>query len=219
MALGHMKSLTLLHRTFRRLPWKSRLHILGRYLTCPFLRTLDVIPRGARVLDIGAGHGTYAGLIAEARDARVIAVEPDLRKALFPIRHPNVQFVASFDDGIRGEFDVIVVYDVIYRLAASERDALFERVRDRLRPGGIFVLKDLDPEHRLKHGWNRLQEKISDRFLGLTIGEGFNIESRGTIERRMRKLGFEEFTAKRVDAGYLHAHILYTARRPVQSRL
>ena len=209
-----VRALRLLHHTFHQHPPGQRVHILGRFLTAPFLRTIDVIPQGARVLDIGSGHGTYPRLIAEERASEVIAVEPDLRKTLTAFRHPRVRFVCGFDDCVRGQFDAIVIYDVIYRLPPEERDRLFARVFERVRPGGLFVLKDLDPSSRLKWQWNRMQESIMDRFFGLTIGEGFYIDSREGIAGRMERAGFVDFEWKRVDAFYPHAHIIYTARRP-----
>lgn len=213
MAIGWFRGLSILRQTFRGFPAGQQLHIYGRYLTAPFTRTLDVIPAGARVLDIGAGHGTYPRLIAEERAASVVAVEPDLRKTLIAFRHPKVRFVAGFDDAIRGSFDVIVVYDVIYRLPPEQRDALFERIHDRLRPGGLFVLKDLDPSNRLKWTWNRIQETISDAVFHLTIGEGFYIDTPQQIAGRMSRAGFVDFQMQHVDFGYPHAHIIYTARK------
>jgi SAM-dependent methyltransferase len=216
MSLGYLRALTLLHRTFQHYPAGARVHILGRFLTAPFLRTLDVIPIGSRVLDIGAGHGTYPRLIAEERAAFVVAVEPDLRKTLIAFRHPRIRFVTGYDDCIRGQFDVVVIYDVIYRLDPEQRDALFKRVFERVRPGGLFVLKDLDPRNRLKWTWNRIQETISDSIFGLTIGEGFYIDTPDQIADRMARAGFGDFQLRRVDRGYPHAHVIYTSRRPME---
>ena len=213
MPFGLVRALRLLHNTFRHHPPGQRIHILGRFLTAPFLRTVDVIPQGSRVLDIGSGHGTYPRLIVEERAREVIAVEPDLRKTLLAFRHPKIRFVCGFDDCIRGQFDVVVIYDVIYRLPPEERDKLFQRVHERLKPGGLFVLKDLDPSNRLKWQWNRFQETVMDRFFGLTIGEGFYIDTRDEIGARMASAGFADFEWKRVDAWYPHAHIVYTARK------
>ena len=214
MPIGYLRALRLLHRTFASYPATQRLHILGRFLTAPFLRTLDVIPEGARVLDIGSGQGSYPRLIVEERAREVIAVEPDLRKTLIGFQHPKVRWVAGFDDCIRGTFDVIVIYDVIYRLDTASRDALFARCFERVRPGGLFILKDLDPSNRWKHTWNRIQETISDAVFHLTIGEGFHIETREEVAARMARTGFVDFEWERVDRGYPHAHIIYTARRP-----
>ncbi len=214
MSLGLLRALRLLHHTFRHHPAGQRVHILGRFLTAPFLRTLEVIPAGSRVLDIGSGHGTYPRLIVEERARQVIAVEPDIRKMLTAFRHPRVRFVCGFDDCIRGRFDVIVVYDVIYRLPPDERDRLFRRIHDRVKPGGLFVLKDLDPSRRLKWQWNRLQETVMDRFFGLTIGEGFYIDTREAIGERMARAGFTDFRWEHVDFLYPHAHVVYTGRKP-----
>ena len=212
MPLGTIQALRLLHQTFRHHPPTQRVHILGRFLSAPFMRTLDVIPPGARVLDIGAGHGTYARLIAEARSANVVALEPDLRKALAAYKHPNVRFVAGFDDCIRGTFDVVVLYDVLYRIPPSQRDALFARIHERVKPGGAFILKDIDPSRRVKFRWNLLQERIAD-ILGLSHGEQFTNDSIEVIGDRLTRAGFTGMHWQRIDFGYPHAHIMYCARR------
>ena len=214
MPVGYIRALRLLHQTFHKHPSGQRAHILGRFLTAPFLRTLDIIPKGARVLDIGSGHGTYPRLIVEERAREVIAVEPDIRKMLTAFRHPRVRFVCGFDDCIRGEFDAVAMYDVIYRLPPEERDKLFRRVYERVRPGGLFVIKELDPASRLKGQWSRMQESMMDRFFGLTLGHGFYLETREQIGHRLASAGFTDFQWKRVDAWYPHAHIIYTARKP-----
>lgn len=214
MTLGWFSALRILHRTFRHYPPSARIHILIRYFTCPFTRTLDVIPAGARMMDIGAGHGSYAKLAVEQGAREVIAVEPDLRKSLLPFVDPRVKFVAAFDDAIAGSFDAIVIYDATYRIPIPERHALFRRVYQRLKPGGLFILKDLDPEARLKMKWARFQEAVSDALLGVSIGQGFIYESRSEIESTLAGIGFSDFRARRVDRGYPHSHVIYTARRP-----
>ena len=214
MSIGHLRALRILHHTFKHYPAGTRLHILIRDFTAPFLRTLDLVPKGARILDIGAGHATFGRLAIEAGAREVIAVEPDLRKSLLPLRSPGIRVVAAFDDAIRGSFDVISIYDATYRIPLPEREALYQRVFDRLAPGGLFILKDLDAGHRWKMKWARLQESISDRILGISLGSGFIYESNEQIETRMKRLGFIEFKARPIDFGYPHSHIVYTARKP-----
>ena len=212
MRLGTFQALRLLHHTFHHHSPTQRLHILGRFLSAPFLRTLDTVPMGSRVLDIGAGHGTFARLIADARDANVTALEPDLRKTLAAYRHQRVRFVAGFDDAIRGAFDVVVLYDVLYRIPPADRDALFARIHDRVRPGGTFMLKDIDPSRRVKFHWNRLQERLAD-ILGLSLGDQFTNDSIDVMSDRLARAGFTGMQWRRIDFGYPHAHSLYTARR------
>lgn len=165
------------------------------------------------MLDVGSGHGLFARLAVEAGAASVVAVEPDLRKTLAPPVHPRVRTVAAFDDAIGGAFDLVSLFDVIYRIPLDAWDPLFERARQRLRPGGLLLVKELDPEGGLKFAWNRAQERLWDRFVGMTLGDAFSYESAADLEARLARIGFASFRAEAIDAGYPHPHVLYTARR------
>jgi 2-polyprenyl-3-methyl-5-hydroxy-6-metoxy-1,4-benzoquinol methylase len=212
MAMGYVQALAVLHRTFVRSHVGKRAYVLGRFLTCPFLAVVDAIPTGARVLDIGAGHGVLARLAAEHGAARVVALEPDLRKSLPSFRHPGVAFVAGFDETLAGSFDAVTVIDVLYKVPFNQWDALLGRIRERLVPGGTVLLKELDPEHGWKNAWNRAQEHLANA-LNLTLGRSFSYENRRQLEARLVRLGFVDFQARDIGRWYPHAHVLYTARR------
>lgn len=214
MSIGHLRALRILHSTFRRHPLPVRIHMLIRYFTCPFLRTLDLVPRGGRILDIGAGHGTFARLAIEQGAREVIAVEPDLRKSLLPLRSPGIRVVASFDDALRGWYDAVAIYDATYRISLDEREGLYRRAFERLKPGGIFILKDMDASHRRKMSWARLQERISDSLLGISMGSGFIYEPPESILARMSRTGFVETQSRAIGRGYPHPHMVFTGRRP-----
>jgi SAM-dependent methyltransferase len=186
-----------------------RTHTLVRFLTCPYLRVVDLIPAGARVLDIGAGHGAFARLALDAGASRVVAVEPDLRKVR-PIA--GIDFVVGFDDVVLGKHDVISIVDVLYKIPLTEWDALLERARARLAPNGLLLIKEQDPTARLKNSWNRAQEWMATR-LRLTLGESFSYESPEAFAARLKRHGFTSVRTRRIDAGYPHPHILYVAGR------
>jgi len=200
----------------RGLPAGDRLHLVIRFLTCPFTRLLNEFPANARVLEVGSGHALFSFLIAEDGAREVVAVDPDVRKSLLPSRSSRVTKVAGFDDCIVGTFDAVAICDVAYRLPIDVQRALFARVLVRLRPGGVLVLKEMDPEHRLKMKWARAQEWLNDRFLNLTLGSGFTGMSRDEVREMLTVIGFTDFSARPVDRGYPHPHIVYTARSPKQ---
>lgn len=212
MAIGIIGALALLHRTFHRSPFRARVHILGRFLTCPFLRTLPALPRNATILDIGAGHGAFAKLAVADGARRVVALEPDLRKTLTSYDDPRVAFVAGFDDAIRGRFDAITMFDVLYRVSRNDWDRLFRDVRSRLAADGVFLIKELDPEHRVKSFWNRIQESVSINLLRLTLGEAFSYETKAQMRERLLSAGFTSVEAHDIGAWYPHAHVMYVAR-------
>ena len=206
--MSFIRALIVLHRAYRHRDARTRLHILIRFLTCPFLRVLEVVPREARVLDVGAGHGLFARLVAARGARRVVAVEPDTRKVQ-PV--DGVEQVMGFDDCVRGRFDAIVIVDVLYKIPIGDWDALLTRAAQRLAAGGTLIIKEHDPTARIRHGWNRAQEWLASK-MGLTLGQSFSYESPDAFVARLQRRGFGDVGAKRIDFGYPHPHVLYTAR-------
>src|SRR2546430_2085623 len=204
--VGFIRALIVLHRVFGKRAPRDRIHILLRFLTSPMLRVLKEVPRNASLLDVGAGHGLFAVLASGTR--RVVAIEPDARKVR-PI--DAIEFVIGFDDVITGTFDAISIIDVLYKIPFDQWDALLSRCRSRLATGGILIIKEQDPTARVKNAWNAMQESAASA-LGLTLGESFTYEAPPDFIARLQRLGFEGVLANRIDFGYPHPHILYTAR-------
>jgi len=196
------------YRAFRSFPTGARLHTLIRFLTCPMLRVIEHVPAGGKLLDVGGGHGVF-GVLVSNRVARVIAVEPDLRKVR-PVE--GVQFVIGYDDTVRGSFDAISILDVLYKIPMTAWDPLLARIAERLAPGGTLIIKEMDPTERLKNSWNWLQEHLV-ALVGLTLGEGFDLESPAAFAARLNRHGFTHVETHKVDRFYPHPHFLYIARR------
>jgi SAM-dependent methyltransferase len=190
-----------------------RVHALGRFLTCPFLPVLEHVPAGGRVLDLGAGHGTFALLaLASGRAREVVAVEPDFRKLLPTFRRAGVRFVVGYASAVGGAFDAVSVFDVLCRVPIDAWDELLLAAGERLSPGGLLLLKEIDSTARWKGAWNRAQERVAD-LLGMTLGDAFSYEPPATMRRRLERCGFEDVRTIELGRGYPHAHLLYVARR------
>lgn len=204
----------LLRDAYRGAPRGLRAHALGRFLSCPFLPVLEHLPTGARLLDLGAGHGTFALLAVASGAAReVVAVEPDFRKLLPSFRRPRVRLVGGYAEAVRGGFDAVSVFDVLCRVPAAAWDDLLAGARDRLLPGGVLLLKEIDGTRPLKGAWNRVQERVAD-LLGMTLGDAFSYEPPAAMVARLERLGFTAVRTRDLGRGYPHAHLLYTASKP-----
>ncbi len=141
---------------------------------------------------------------------RAVVVDPDLRK-LFPARHSrDISWVGGFDDSVNGSFDVVAILDVLYAIPAGEWDPILSRVSQRLAPGGVLLLKEMDPTS-WKQRWNQFQETLSERFLGITMAATFNYEPRDAMVARLLRTGFTRVETMSVDRGYPHPHLLYLA--------
>lgn len=203
-AVPSIRDLILLHRVYRSRDLRTRAHALVRYLTCPFNRALDYVPRGASVLEIGAGHGVFSVLVRSRGASRVVAVEPDARKVR---RIDGIESVIGYADCIRGKFDVVAIIDVLYKIPIDQWDALFDGI-----DAEMLIIKEQDPTARVKNSWNRAQEWLATT-LHITMGEAFAYEAPEAFVARLRRHGFTEVEVKRVDRGYPHPHVLYVAKR------
>jgi tRNA (cmo5U34)-methyltransferase len=99
------------------------------------------------ILELGVGTGeTTSAVLAAHPAARLVGIdesEPMLARARerFPLADLRVQ---RLEDPLpEGRYDLIVSALTVHHLDAAGKADLFRRVRDRLRPGGRFVLADV----------------------------------------------------------------------------
>lgn len=207
-----LKTAMVLQKSYRDASTPARLHLAIRFLSCPFLRVLRHLPKGARLLEVGGGHGLFATLAAHSGSGEAVVVEPDLRKVFGTRTRDRVRFVAGFDDCIRGSFDAVALLDVLYAIPIADWDALLARLAERVRPGGTLLVKEMDPRS-WKQQWNRAQETLSMRFLKITYARTFNYEAPDVLAARLRRHGFDSVSLLPIDAGYPHPHLLFVARK------
>jgi len=208
-------SLGVLRRAYARTPTAVRLHVLGRFLSCPMLPLVARLPGRGRLLDLGGGHGLFSLLaVAGGGVETAVALEPDFRKLLASSRfdRSGVTLVAGYADALRGRFTAVSVLDVLYRLPVERWDDLLATVHAALEPRGLLLLKEIDPTHRVKGAWNRLQERGAD-LLGLTLGDAFSYEPPAAMAARLSRLGFGDVETVDLGDWYPHAHVLHVARR------
>lgn len=111
--------------------------------------------RCGRVLEIGCGTGEFSRLLA-GRAGEVLAL--DLSPQMIRLArersqaHPNIEFVvgdAAAHPLPAERFDCVVTLTTLHHLPA---ELILRRVREALRPGGVFVCLDL---YR-RSGWRDL---------------------------------------------------------------
>jgi hypothetical protein len=208
--MGLLRNTIVTYSAYRLRSPGTRLHTLIRFLTCPFTRVLRAIPPETRsLLEIGAGHGLFSRLAAANGVRRVVAVEPDVRKIG---RVEGVQYVVGYDPSIRGTFDVVALIDVLYAIPLASWDEVLARAYAHLGTGGTLLIKEQDPAS-VKNRWNRMQERISERVLRVTLANAFDYEPRDAFTARLQRAGFRDVTSRRIDFGYPHPHVLYIAKR------
>ncbi|HEX2987057.1 MAG TPA: class I SAM-dependent methyltransferase [Chloroflexota bacterium] len=158
-------------------PLGIRAFVRCRHLLCPLAEVERRVPRDARILDLGCGHGLFSSIMAlSSPDRSVAGVDPSLAKiqvaSTLMDRLPNASFFqGTAEDVSAAGFDAITILDVLYLLPVPEKLRILQRCYELLRPGGQLILKTNDTHPVWKYRWAWFQEVVMTR-IGLTLGHG-----------------------------------------------
>jgi 2-polyprenyl-3-methyl-5-hydroxy-6-metoxy-1,4-benzoquinol methylase len=137
------------------------------------------VPREGRVLEVGCGHGllsNYLALESPEREVHGIDIDGpkiDAARAAAAVLGWGTEFSAPPPGRLPdGPWDAIAIVDVLYLLTEDAQRQLLRSCAAALGPGGVLVVKEMSPSPRWKSAWNRAQETLAVRVLGITEGEG-----------------------------------------------
>jgi 2-polyprenyl-6-hydroxyphenyl methylase/3-demethylubiquinone-9 3-methyltransferase len=120
-------------------------------------RIVDVLerelPQGARILDIGGGDGALIDRLLNRRpdvNVTMCDIAPTIGAFLSPSHratvtlHPATDFAA-----VDGNFDVVMITDVMHHVPVAERDGFFETLAASCARWGCrrIFFKDVEPGH------------------------------------------------------------------------
>lgn len=206
---------------FSPLPPGERFHVHARAFSAPLEAVAAHVPPGGMVADVGCGHGLLSALLALGDSRRTVyGVDPDPRKIEWarqgPGRLPNVKAevgtVESLAERMPGQFDAVVVCDVLYLLPVERWPGFLREARRLLRPGGRLLLKEAEGDRSWKHFKCLAQEVVMVKLLGRTkAGGALVLQPREAVEALLREAGFSPRETVALGQGYSTPHILYVA--------
>ncbi len=178
----------------------------------------NLVPRGARVLDVGCGTGALSVLLRDARGAAVVGVEPDAARAA-RARERGIEAVTGvLSESLHetlGLFDVAVYADVLEHLV----DPLAElvKVRPFLKPTGVVVISVPNVAH-----WSVRYDLFFGRFRYAEVGIMDATHLRWFTEETLRQLldqaGIDVLSIERT-AGVTLPCYWHTPTKYIPSRL
>ncbi|MCU1618456.1 MAG: Methyltransferase type 12 [Modestobacter sp.] len=203
---------------YRGAPPGDRLHVLVRWLSCPFPPVVDVLPQTGRILEVGCGHGLFSTYVAQrVPGVEVHGVDIDADKIAVATRSTasgRLSFAVA-ESGVlpAGPWDAVVLVDVLYLLDEAGQRALLESCAAVLAPGGVLVVKDMSTRPRWKAWVNRAQETLSVRVLRITAGSAhFAFVEPDQRARWLQAAGLLDVRSRRLDRGRAHPHHLLVGR-------
>lgn len=206
---------------FQPLPLAERLFVRARLFSAP-LEQLAKKAKGARMLDVGCGHGLLCSMLALGfPDRFVVGIDPDPKKIDWARRSVGklgntrfdvmtVERLASLEPGT---FDTITVADVLYLLPESDWGDFLASCHQLLKKGGRLLLKEAEDDGGWRTKKALLQEQVMVRLLGRTKGSGgLGFSKRETTQALLERAGFEVTEVASLSEGSTTPHVLFVAQ-------
>jgi methionine biosynthesis protein MetW len=127
----------------------------------------ELVPVGARVLDVGCGTGSLTQIVARARAATLVGIEPDpIRAQIARDRGIDARngILTSGMLAKLGMFDVVLFADVLEHLPNPQEMLLM--VRNALLPGGAVVASIPNVAHWTVR-WDLLRGRFDYQSCGI----------------------------------------------------
>lgn len=133
--------------------WSRQLIQSLRPYICPFHVLIPLVPKGARVLDIGCGCGLFLAFLASNRqivegygfdsDAHAIATARRMQARL--PSGGNLRFTQrdATCDWPKESFDVVSLIDVLHHVPPERQAQVVQMAAERVAPGGMLLYKDM----------------------------------------------------------------------------
>ena len=168
-----------------------------------------VLPRQGRLLDLGCGVGLMLSLLAVAREQFERADWPaewpeppdrlelhgiDLRPRVVRRAREVLHGVATIEerdlaDAQLPACDAILMFDVLHLMPVDAQDRVLAAVAEALRPNGVIVLREANPNG----GWRFQMVRLGNRLVSILHGRRrrpFHFRRTDEWQAKLRALGF-----------------------------
>lgn len=195
------------------LEWYTRIKLM---LENNYEKISGMIPREAAVVDIGCGYGMISYMLTFTSEKRkILGIDYDEDKIELAnnciSKSESINFVAA--DATHYDYpesDAFILSDVLHYMSEKDQEKLLRTCIDKLRPGGLIIIRDADKDLKKRHLRTRYTEFFSTRF-------GYNKSVNGKLfffsGKRIEEIASQnDMTVKVTESSGITSNRLYELR-------
>jgi 2-polyprenyl-3-methyl-5-hydroxy-6-metoxy-1,4-benzoquinol methylase len=168
-----------------------------RSLMCPFETIASFVPSGI-ILDVGAGHGTFARILAQKGNRQVLGIDPSDEKVKLAqkkaLKAPSLHFKKAYLETLpEKNFDAITIIDVLYLFPPSKKEIFLKEALKRLKKGGKLLLVINGKSNKLAYYLLLLEETLMVKVFKYTHSDDHELHfwSSQQYKKLLTKVGFK----------------------------
>ena len=217
--LDRYKQIKYILGVYRKNSLLTKLHLIYRFITCPYLKIEEFTPREGLILDYGCGHGLFSHLLAFTFPGRIISgfdssnlKISEALKTLDCRKEIGFTFNSEQARDLLGKADCVVMNDVLCYFTEQDRKVFLKEIFNVLKNRGLLIIKDVDKKFSFKYVLLFVQEVLAVKLLRITEAKVINFFPREHLTGILTEIGFK---VKVFDIGkqYLYPHILFVCKK------
>lgn len=196
----------------------TRLHVLIRINTCPFLAVEKFIPKDGRIIDYGCGYGIFSHILAitspERKTYGVDISEKKIKEGKKSLStEKGVIFSTDCDiiDLVKGASGMVMI-DLLCYFSHKERVQTLKMFYDNMTIDTVLVIKDQNRSFSLKYLFLCLQEFLAVKVFKITEATMLSFFTKRYLLTLLDDIGF---TAQSMDLSkhYFYPHVLFVCKK------
>ncbi len=182
---------------------KTRVFLKARSLQTPYLEMAQMLPRQGPILDMACGHGLLSfSLALDSKSRKITGVDIDSRRIEtaknLSEKMRNDGYSLQFFQGSQLDFlknsqeswSGIALIDSLHYLKTALQDEILRLAYEKLAPGGVFILREVNSSDKAKSKLNKIHEFLATQS-GFTKAERLEFQTPQVLLEKLNALGFE----------------------------
>lgn len=201
--------------TYRRSNFLIKIYTWIRYITCPFLRIEQFVPKKGLIIDYGCGYGIFSNILSIlSREREIYGFDisqtriEEAEKIITKDKKINFLSDKNKIEALIKISDCVTMIDVICYFPEHEKEKILKSVYNNFKAGSILIIKDIQKKISIKYFWNYIQEIFAVKIIKITKADSLNFFNSEYMCNLLQNIGFKVRVVD-ISKNYLYPHILY----------